>query len=171
MRRVILFRHAKSSWADSALEDHARPLNQRGRRAAPLMGAWMAQQGLTPDLAMLSDSARTRETWALAAPSFDRDIPAHEDAALYHASPAAMLRALHAAPSTAATVLLVGHMPGIGALTRKLADGDTPASCARAYRHFPTAAVAVIDFAVETWPEVAYGAGRFHRFACPRELV
>lgn len=171
MKRVILFRHAKSSWADPDLDDHDRPLNQRGRLAAPLMGAWLADKGFTPDHALLSDSLRTRETWARAQGAFAAPPPATELAALYHADPATMLETLRAAPDRAETVILIGHQPGIGSFCRKLASDDTPAHCARAFDKFPTAAMAVLDFPIDAWPELAFGAGRFHSFAAPRELV
>jgi phosphohistidine phosphatase len=170
MRRLILFRHAKSSWADETLSDHDRPLNPRGRKAAPKMGAWLAAQGHAPDLVLMSDSARTRETWALAAPELTNAAEVAVEPDLYHASPAAMLRRLHEAPDSARCVAMVGHMPGIGSFTRKLARSETPAACARAYKHFPTAAVAILDFDCARWADVAYGSGKFWCFACPREL-
>ena len=60
---LILIRHAKSDWDDPRLTDHQRPLNARGRRAAPRVGAWIADMGLTPQQALVSDAMRTRETW------------------------------------------------------------------------------------------------------------
>ena len=171
MRRVILFRHAKSSWADPDMEDHDRPLNERGRMAAALMGAWLAEKGLRPDLALLSSSARTQETWARARVAFEAPPPADVDPKLYHADPATMLARVQAAPETATTLLLVGHQPGIGSFCRRLAAADAPAHCRRAFEKFPTAAVAVLDFDADAWPEIGFGLGRFHIFAAPRDLV
>ncbi|MEE3099475.1 MAG: histidine phosphatase family protein, partial [Pseudomonadota bacterium] len=64
MHRLVLMRHAKSDWGDPGLGDHDRPLNDRGRRAAPRMGAWLAAQGAFPDAALLSSARRVQETWA-----------------------------------------------------------------------------------------------------------
>ena len=171
MKRVILFRHAKSSWGDPDIEDHDRPLNQRGRLAAPLMGAWLAERGYRPDLVLCSSSLRTVETWALARRCLPQAPEAEVVPALYHADPARMLAVVQELPETVTTALLVGHQPGIGAFARRLAGADTPATCTRAYQKFPTAACAVIDFDGPGWDTVAFGAGRFHSFAIPRELV
>ena len=62
--RLILIRHAKSSWANPGQGDHARPLNPRGRRAATAIGGWLADKGYVPDLILCSDAQRTRETTA-----------------------------------------------------------------------------------------------------------
>jgi phosphohistidine phosphatase len=171
MRQLILFRHAKSSWADPELEDHDRPLNQRGRLAATLMGAWLAEKALRPDAVLVSSSARTQETWRLARGVFD-DPPAHEThEALYHADPATMLEHLHARPASETCVALIGHQPGIGALCRKLTGPKPNASCARAFEKFPTAAVALLEFDGDAWPEIGFGLGRFDLFVTPRDLV
>ncbi len=60
--RLILMRHAKSSWANVSQADFDRPLNERGRQAAPLMGRWLDEQGLIPDLILCSTARRTQET-------------------------------------------------------------------------------------------------------------
>jgi phosphohistidine phosphatase len=171
MRCLILMRHAKSSWSDPDLEDHDRPLNQRGRLAAPLMGAWLAERGLAPDFVLCSSSVRTRETWARVRTVLTAAPEPHVQAALYHADPPHMLEAVRAVPADAACVALIGHQPGIGAFTRLLARQDTPQACARAYAKFPTAACAVLEFDVGSWAEITFGAGRFTAFAVPRELV
>ena len=63
MRTLILMRHAKSSWDNSALSDHERPLNARGRREAPVTGRRLRDAGIHPEATISSDSARTQETW------------------------------------------------------------------------------------------------------------
>ncbi len=63
---LSLFRHAKSAWGDASSGDFERPLAARGEAAAPLMGRWMADHGLIPDIVLSSPSARTRATCALA---------------------------------------------------------------------------------------------------------
>ena len=68
MKRLLLLRHAKSAWPDG-VEDHDRPLSDRGRRDAPRMGAYIAAAGLRPDFALVSSARRTQETWALVAPA------------------------------------------------------------------------------------------------------
>ena len=67
MKRLLVLRHAKSSWADTALDDWQRPLNDRGRRDAPRVGAWLRDRKLVPDLIVTSDAIRARETSAAVA--------------------------------------------------------------------------------------------------------
>lgn len=61
-RRLILLRHAKSSWADRSLKDHNRPLSKRGRLAAALIATKLEKHRWKPELILSSDSQRTRET-------------------------------------------------------------------------------------------------------------
>jgi phosphohistidine phosphatase len=62
--QLLILRHAKSSWKDTAVEDHERPLNRRGREAASAMGGYLAAEGLVPDLALVSSARRTVESWS-----------------------------------------------------------------------------------------------------------
>jgi phosphohistidine phosphatase len=64
MRRLILMRHAKSSWADPGQRDLDRPLNKRGRHAAGALGAWLKRRGYAPGHALVSTARRAQETWA-----------------------------------------------------------------------------------------------------------
>ena len=47
MKRLILMRHAKSDWSHPGRSDHDRPLNRRGVKAAPAMGAWLIARGMS----------------------------------------------------------------------------------------------------------------------------
>lgn len=165
MRRLILMRHAKSSWADAGQRDIDRPLNGRGRRSAPLMAAWLRDRGYGVDAALVSSAARTRESWTLAAPALGRVKPKLLPA-LYHAGVPGMLAALRGAPDVE-TVLLLAHMPGIGELARLLVmtDPEDPE-----FDRFPTSATAVLEFDVARWAEVESGTGHLAAFTVPRAL-
>ena len=67
MRRLLLLRHAKSSWSEPGASDHDRPLNRRGQEAAPRIGAYLARHRLIPDRVLCSTARRARETWELVA--------------------------------------------------------------------------------------------------------
>lgn len=166
MRRLILLRHAKSSWADPGQQDFDRPLNPRGQRAAAAVGAWLADQGLLPDVALVSPAARTRETWARLGPAYAA-IPASFPDALYHAEAPALLALLQSAPAEAACVLILGHQPGIGELASRLLPEppDDPE-----YLRYPTAGTAIIDFDVDDWTEAHWDEGRLFAFTTPRRL-
>ena len=170
MKKLILLRHAKSSWDDPALDDHDRPLNQRGRRAAPIIGAWLAANDHVPELILCSSSLRTRQTVCRLRKSI-ADLPAPViEPDLYHATPTRMLDCLKSQPVSIQTVMVVGHQPGIGSLAHKLSDGTETESCRRAFQHFPTAAAAVFCFKGQKWSDLRYESAQFVDYAVPREL-
>lgn len=170
MKKVVLLRHAKSSWDNPELDDHDRPLNKRGRSASPVIGAWLAHKRHLPDRILCSTATRARQTLkrlelpepALASVDFLPD--------LYHACPDAMLEILREVDSKSAAVMIIGHQPGLSAFARLLSDRAS-ARCKRAYEHFPTAAAAVLEGNVTRWKDLGYGMANFTDFAKPRELM
>ena len=70
-RQLLLLRHAKAVIGEAGMEDFDRPLAERGRKAAGVMGRYLAEHDLVPDLALCSPARRTRETWEIAA----RELP------------------------------------------------------------------------------------------------
>ena len=163
MRRLILMRHAKSSWADPGQRDFDRPLNARGLRSAPLLGRWLRDRGYGPDAALVSTARRTRETWAGLGLG---DVPVSYLHEIYEAAPATLLGLARRAPDVA-TVLLIGHQPGIGAAAaRLLAEPmDDPL-----FERYPTGATTVIDFDVEGWDDTYWGGGVLADFTVPKAL-
>lgn len=111
-RRLIVMRHAKSSWGEKGLDDHERPLNERGRRDAPRIGERLASLGWGPDLIWSSDALRTRETAGLLVPAFAEEPSLTFDASFYLADLAAIRTAAEAWPDGARTALVLGHNPG-----------------------------------------------------------
>jgi phosphohistidine phosphatase len=170
MRRLMLLRHAKSDWSVGGQRDHDRALASRGREAAPLVGAYMAQHGLRPDKVLVSTARRARETWSLVAAAFGKDLDVSFDDRLYEANPKALLIPLRAADAAAHSLLMVGHNPGIQELASLLmASGDIDAR-QRLLEKFPTAALAVIDFQIDAWSALTPHSGRLDRFVTPRAL-
>lgn len=168
-RRFLIMRHAKSSWAEPGLADHDRPLNKRGRAAATAMGDWLAAEGLIPDEVLLSSAARTVETLLRISEHWDNAPAALGDRELYMAWPAKVIEMLRRVDSDARTVMLVNHEPTVSALAEVLSAPPIPDNCARAFRHYPTAAVAVLD-TEKRWAEVGPETMRFTHFQVPREL-
>lgn len=170
MKRLLLLRHAKSSWGDPALDDFERPLAPRGRRAAPLMASALLERGWAPDAALVSPAARTRETWALVAAALpDAPEPAFPKP-LYLASPAVLLDTVRRAPAAAEVLLLLGHNPGLERLAAQLAGPDSdPAALAALRSKFPTAGLAVVEAAGE-WSALEEGGGRLVAFLTPKGL-
>ncbi|MEV4940541.1 SixA phosphatase family protein [Streptomyces zaomyceticus] len=117
-------RHAKSAWPEG-VADHDRPLGPRGLRDAPAAGRFLAEHGGPPDLVLCSPARRARRTWELAAAELDSPVPAPtvHDPRLYGAGDAELLDVLHGVPDEVATLLLVGHNPGLEDLVLLLAAG------------------------------------------------
>lgn len=147
--RLILTRHAKSDWDDPSLDDHDRPLNARGRRAARSLGDWLASRGYEPEEVLCSTALRCTQTWeeaTRAALGVRPEICC--DSALYHAEPEMMLKLLRKA--TAPIVMMIGHNPGIAAFAHSLLVRPPQSS---EFRSYPTAATVVADFQGERWAE------------------
>lgn len=165
MRQLILMRHGKAEPASGG-GDHARPLSPRGRAEAAEAGRRLAAVA-TPALALVSDSARTRETLDALAPAFAPALPRRSTRAVYAASAETILGEVRSAPDDAAALLVVGHNPGIGDLARRLAGtGDAKALAALSER-FPTSCFAVIDLDADRWTDV--GAPGRLRFLLPAD--
>lgn len=160
-RRLILLRHAKSSWDDPTLADHDRPLAPRGRGAAKLIRSYLREQPITISLVLCSSARRTRETVELVRPAGELRV---EDE-LYAASADRLLRRLQALPDDVETVLLVGHNPAI----EELAAGLACDASDLAGRKFPTGGLATLSF-VGTWRSLARGRAELVSFVTPKEL-
>ena len=156
-----MMRHAKSSWKDPALRDHERPLNRRGRGDAPRMGAWLADMGWTPDLVVLSDSQRTRETWALMAPMLPREPTVHERPGFYHAGLSAILADAATWPESTRTVLALGHNPGWEDALARLSGCDEVMT---------TGNIALLEGRGSSWSSALGRPWHLVAFARPREI-
>ena len=159
--KLILMRHAKSSWDHPGLDDHDRPLNTRGALSARRLGAWLRKHDHIPDAAISSSSLRTRETFD----GLGFECEAAFAVQLYHARAETMLAALGVL--TAKTVLLLGHNPGIAEFANRIVSRRHPHPLFEAY---PTCATLVATFEAETWREITWGDGDPVDFAVPREL-
>jgi phosphohistidine phosphatase len=169
-RRLILLRHAKSAWDDPTLADKVRPLNARGRRDAPCMGAWLASQQIVPDLVLVSGAVRTRETWDLFGPELGPSGPTVFREDLYDASATGIIGIINAVVPEVATLLVVGHNSGLGEVaTGLVGHGDAGVRAAMSVK-FPTSALAIIDFDAATWAAAQPGSGRLVHFVTPKSL-
>lgn len=164
MLTLLLMRHAKSSWKDASLADHDRPLNKRGQRDAPRMGALLCAEGLVPGHIIASSARRARATAEQIAEVTECDH-VEIDSGLYHASVMTWLETLERLPSCS-PVLCVGHNPGLEHLLEIL-TGE--------WHRMPTAAIAVIDVDEEDWREfverVGHEDARSHSPPCHLRCV
>jgi phosphohistidine phosphatase len=110
-RRLMLMRHAKSSWTSDVTTDHERPLNERGRRDARRVGKRLVKLGWVPDLVLGSDSRRTRETWKRMLKHFP-EVRTVFTRALYAGGPTELRTEVARLSADAHTALILGHNPG-----------------------------------------------------------
>lgn len=172
MLTLSLLRHAKSSWDDPELEDHERPLSLRGAADAPRMGAFMAEKALNPELVLCSSSVRTRATLMLVLTKLDEAPPdiLYEDG-LYHAAPAKLLARARKVDNAIGHVLLVGHNPGLHALVLELTGAGKEKHMSAIAAGFPSGALAVLDFDLGGWTELAPGLGALRLYKTPKSLA
>jgi phosphohistidine phosphatase len=147
MDRLILLRHGKAEPDSVTGDDFDRRLAPRGVRESAHTAAQLAELGFMPDLVLVSPAARTRETWAAACETFPGAQVRFEDE-LYHAGSGAIRAVVEATGEACATVMVVGHNPGLQELAvRLLREGSAPSGLiARAQGGFPTGAAAVFLF-------------------------
>jgi len=169
MRRLLLLRHAKSNWP-AGVADRERPLAARGREAAPVMGRYLAEELLLPDLVLISPALRTAETWHLVAPMLPEKPGTHVEPRIYEAKPERLLRVVQETEPGVRTLLMIGHNPGFEEFAALLTGhGDRYAS-ARMAQKYPTCGLAVLDFAIEDWRDVEARGARLDRFVTPASL-
>jgi phosphohistidine phosphatase len=171
VRTIFVLRHAKSDWNDPSLDDFDRPLAPRGLAAAPRIGRFLRDRGFVPERVLCSTAARARATWNLVAKEIGTAPAAELSDALYLAPKQKILAMVRALPDDCASVLVVGHNPGLHDLVLGLAGAKSNAKLLkRIERGFPTAAFAVLVFDVDRWRNVADYGGRLETFVRPKSL-
>jgi phosphohistidine phosphatase len=171
MRRLMLLRHAKTERAEPGELDRTRKLTKSGRADAPLIGAYMARHGLIPDLALVSPSTRTQETWTLLAASFAKAPKAANEERIYNADPKTLMGLIAETKPAAQTLLVVGHNPGLHDLAMQLVAAGDVAARAQLTEQLPTSGLVVIDLAFDDWSRLHAQAGRLERFVSPRLIA
>ncbi|MCG8650469.1 MAG: histidine phosphatase family protein [Pirellulales bacterium] len=139
---LVLMRHAKSDWGDSSLSDHDRPLNPRGRSAAPRMADWMAGLNVIPEKILCSSSVRTCQTTDLMVSQWNHDPEIQFCDTLYLAAPESILNTIATEGDDAQVLMVVAHNPGMSALASHLAEQSI---------EMPTAAVAIFEVSIDQW--------------------
>jgi phosphohistidine phosphatase len=161
MKRVIIVRHAKSSWDDASVTDFDRPLNDRGKHDAPMMAKRLHDKKVNIDAFISSPAKRAKRTASLFAKEFDTD---KDDIilvdALYHAGPEEFYKAIEAAPAKAKTIAIFSHNPGITDFVNSLCDTRVD--------DMPTCAVFAVKAPIENWNEFRQSSREFWFFDFPK---
>lgn len=160
MKTLLILRHAKSSWKKPELSDHERPLNKRGKKEAPKVGAYLKENDLLPDLILSSTARRAQDTAQAVAEAcgFEGQVDLYPD--LYLSEATTFLDILHCLPDDARRVLVVGHNPDVEDLLILLTDIT---------EHMTTSALAVVDLPITSWDELNEATdGRLKQLWTPR---
>jgi len=160
MKTLYVLRHAKSSWDNAGLADFDRPLNERGKIAAPFMGQVLEEYEFEPGIILSSPAVRARETARLVkeAAALDAEIKYNER--IYEASPQTLLQIAASLDDRFTSAMIVGHNPGMEGFVRVL-TGRLEA--------MPTASLAVIDLDVMGWEQIGVGVGKLRRIIRPKD--
>jgi phosphohistidine phosphatase len=166
--RLVLLRHAKSSWDDPGLPDVDRPLAPRGERAADRMGEYLSAEPIAPDLVVCSSALRARQTLARVLPSLGSEVEIRIDPVVYTFDDEVLLERLRRVPADVSTVLLVGHNPAMQELSLRLIDRGERLEDLR--QKYPTGALAEIAFTSGRWDALPDAPGELTRFVVPARL-
>lgn len=142
-RRLLVLRHAKSSWAEPQQPDIERPLNDRGRAAAKLIGHKLRDEEISVDILLASTATRVRETLDILLPAWRWDGPIVWQKQLYLASRQTILHEIGALADDWRSVLVVGHNPGLSETVSYLTSEAVD---------MPTAALAILSSDQADWP-------------------
>lgn len=175
MRRLMLLRHAKTETEAPSGRDQDRRLDDRGHKDAAQIGDWIAAHPPFPNAVLVSHAVRARQTWDVAWETMKDRVPAPQVEVLpelYGADPAQILDSIRTAtaPSDPKQLLLVAHNPGMHEAALMLMGGGGPAGARALADNLPTAGLAIFDFDVKDWGDVAYRRGKLVLFVSPKLL-
>ncbi len=162
MKKLTLLRHAKSSWDDTRLADHDRPLARRGLRDAPRMGERLAKRGLKPDLMLTSSATRARETAELVQAQLNNaPIALRIEPRIYLARPGELLAVIASVEDAVGSLVVIGHNPGFTQLANMLLPDLE-------LLNMPTAGVVCIECDIPSWGEIDAGSRRLEFYDFPK---
>jgi phosphohistidine phosphatase len=174
MRRLMLLRHAKTETDAASGRDQDRRLDERGHKDAAEIGGWIARNPPFPDSVLVSPAVRAHQTWDLAWEEMKGlASKPHVELVpdLYGAEPGQLLQTIRmASVSDPKRLMLVGHNPGMHELALALAGSGDAAGRKALADNLPTSGLAVFDFAVDDWNDVAFRRGRLVLFVSPKLL-
>ena len=164
MKRIILVRHAKSSWDDASVQDRERPLNDRGRKNAPEMAKRLEKKEIVIDHILSSPAKRAKKTAELFAEELkipSKHISYIED--LYMGGESDFNRVIAGAPDDALTIAIFSHNPGITEFANTLTNVRLD--------NMPTCSVFGVKARIGSWKEFAAAEKEFWFFDYPKSKV
>lgn len=169
MNRLLLLRHAKSSWDVPGLPDYERPLAPRGERAVAALRLHVEEAELAPDLVLCSTARRAIETWEGIAAGFPPSTTVEFANELYGATARELRQLVQQLPSDVECVLLVGHNPGFEDLAEGMVGSGDADLRERLEAKFPTGALVTL-LVRAPWADLQWGSAELSDFVVPRDL-
>lgn len=145
MKRLLIMRHAKSSWKDEKLTDHERPLKKRGKQDAEKMGKLLKNKKIVPDIVLSSSATRAKETAEIITQAMKYKNNIVYVDALYMAEPTDILSIINDLSADAKTVMVIGHNPGSEALVQILTGK---------VESLPTGSIAYVTAKIKNWKDI-----------------
>jgi phosphohistidine phosphatase len=174
MRRLMLLRHAKTEHDAPSGRDRDRRLDDRGRSDAAEIGGWIGRHPPFPDSVLVSPATRAHQTWEIVREAMKDRAPKPQVELvpeLYGADPSQLLQIIRAASaSDPQRLMVVGHNPGMHELALALVGSGDGAGRKALADNLPTSGLAVFDFSVDDWADVAFRHGRLVMFVSPKVL-
>jgi phosphohistidine phosphatase len=162
MKTIYIIRHAKSSWDNPSLSDFDRPLNPRGLKTAPMMGTYLSQKGINPDIILSSPALRAAETAHLLKNAASWQAEISFDERIYEASPQTLHHIVKELDGKIPSVLIIGHNPGIESFIRLLTNR---------VEAMPTCSFAHIVCRENLWSDVRPGDCDLVEIIRPKEIA
>ena len=171
MKTLGIWRHAKSDWNDRSLRDFDRPLNARGLKGAAVMGKHIAGLPFYWERIIASPAVRAAQTIDVGSQAASISPQPRWDRRIYLASSATLLDLLREQQGEPATILMVGHNPGLEDLIFDLVpdDGSSPLRDI-VEEKFPTAAFARLEMDIDRWEQLEERMARLVELTRPRDL-
>ncbi len=170
MKRLVLLRHFKSSWAEPGLADRDRALAPRGQRDAVNMAGTILARDLIPDRILCSPARRTRDTLALLQERIRGECPTDFLEELYSGPELDYRRIIAEKGGEADRLMVIGHNPKIHVTAVELIGGGRHGDLEHIEAKYPTGALAVIEFEADSWHGITEDSGQLTAFIRPREV-
>ena len=165
MKYLYLMRHAKSFWMDDSLSDLERPLNKRGKKAAPKMAKVLSEFDHPPELILTSHAVRAATTagYIKGSDAF-AETPCVEEEPLYSAGSETIFDVIRTQDDRYRSLLVIGHNPGMENLASMLCTDHDDIT-------MPTAALILLHFPVDRWRDVKIKRGHLGALVFPKNLA
>jgi phosphohistidine phosphatase len=161
MKQLYVVRHAKSSWSNAQQTDFERPLNERGKNDAEIIGKKLHEYSILPDYILCSNAKRTRQTLKRLLkylPVSDKQIEYKNE--LYLADAQQLNFEVSKLPDEFNKVMVIAHNPGVTNFTNYLLGEDIVS--------FPTLGIASLEITVDSWQELTSGTAVLRHFIYPK---